>query len=218
MTEAIKDRSYWEDYYRRFPAPFAPTPFAVYVSERYLDDSCSLVDLGCGNGRDAVHLAEICGSVVAVDQCAAELEYLEEHFGGPTLSFICGDITNLTGQADLGDQQFTAVYSRFSLHAVSGAGQRRMISWSRTALVRGGLLFLEFRGTKNELMGVGEPIGDDGCTFRNDGHTRRFVDVDALAAEVAHEGFEILELDERAGFSPTATTDETFARLIARGT
>lgn len=218
MTEAIKDRAYWEDYYKRFPGPFAPSPFAVHVSEKYLDDSSSLVELGCGNGRDAVHLAGTCTSVTAVDQCAAELDYLEEHFGGPTLSFVCGDITDLSDNDAIGDRRFSCVYSRFSLHAVSVAGQHLMISWAQTALALDGLLLLEFRGTENELMGVGEPIGEDGRTFHHDGHTRRFIDVELLATDVTQRGFEILVLDERPGFSPTATTDETFARLIARHT
>lgn len=216
MTEAIKDRTYWEDYYKRFPGPFAPSPFAVHVSEKYLDESCSLVELGCGNGRDAVHLASTCGSVTGIDQCAAELEYLGAQVGGPTLSFVCADITDLSNYEALRGQRFTCAYSRFSLHAVSGVGQSRMITWAHTALAPDGLLLLEFRGTKNELMGVGEPIGDDGRTFHHDGHIRRFIDIDELAADLTQRGFEILMLDERPGFSPTATTDETFARLIAR--
>lgn len=216
MSNAIEERDYWEKYYSKRREPFGPSPFARYVAERHVTKGESIVELGCGNGRDAVFFAKAEMFATAIDQCADEIRFLKRTYGSTALEFLCEDISCLPESLLPGRSTFDNVYSRFSLHAVSDVGQESILTWASKILGDEGQLLLEFRGRRNELFGRGESSAPSGDTFIYEGHSRRFVDADALANDLEGRGFEVLELDERPGFSPTPTTDETFARLVAR--
>lgn len=213
------DAAYWERYYRAHREPGDPSRFARHVAERHLTPGARLLELGCGNGRDAVYLAGRGAHVVAVDRCEPEVAFLAERHGSDTLGFVCADFTRLTGaEGVVALRCFDVIYARFTLHSVARVGQQRVVDGLTDLLDPGGsrLVAFEFRGLRNELLGVGDPVGEDGDTYVHDGHTRRFIDADALADELRSRGFSIVEASEQRGFSPFGDTDETFARIIAR--
>ena len=50
------DYKYWNEYYKKNIAPNEPSKFAKDIL-KYLDSGKKLIELGCGNGRDAMFLA-----------------------------------------------------------------------------------------------------------------------------------------------------------------
>lgn len=218
MTDEFDDHdaAYWERHYAGHPDPGEPSRFARHVAERYLTAGAVLLELGCGNGRDAVYLAGHCAEVVAVDRCAPEIEFLTAHHGTDTLSFVHADFTHLVTEPAVLGRRFDVVYARFTLHSIAAAGQRRVVAMLGDLLEEDGRVAFEFRGLHNELLGVGDPLGDDGDVFVHQGHARRFVDADALAEDLRAAGFTIVEFAERTGFAPWGDDDETYARIIAR--
>ena len=73
---------------------------------------------------------------------------------------------------------------------------------------------IEARSVKGDLYGRGEPAGRD--AFVHDGHYRRFIRLDELAAELEAAGFEIEEAIEKRGLAVFGTDDPVVVRVLAR--
>lgn len=207
------DESYWAKYYKSGAAPHDPSVFAQYVMGKHVHKGHLLMELGCGNGRDAHFFAQNGVNVMAVDQCAAEIDELVKTNGQyHNLRYQAGDFTELADS----DNKFDLIYSRFTLHSVSAEGQQRTLDWCYRNLVTGGLLCIETRGQRNELYGKGEPVAGEPDAFIYDNHYRRFVDYDTFKDEIAATGFAIIEGSEQTGFAPFENTDYHFIRIIAQ--
>jgi tellurite methyltransferase len=211
MTEKIIDnKEYWEKYYAQCREPFRPSLFAEHIL-KYIQPQKKLIELGCGNGRDSVFLAKKGLYVTAVDQCVKEVRYLSEKHGSENISFFAADFTALA------DEEFyDYVYSRFTLHAVSTDGQASVFDWLSRNLAKDGYFFLEVRGRKNELNGLGQAVEGEPHAFIYNDHYRRFLDLTELLLVLEDMGFDVIEGVESKGFSPFEGTDETFIRVIAQ--
>lgn len=53
----MDDKKYWSEYYSTHQKPTGESTFAQFVESR-LDDNKTLIELGCGNGRDSVFFAK----------------------------------------------------------------------------------------------------------------------------------------------------------------
>ncbi len=206
--------SYWERYYAEHGAPEEPSLFAQYVVEKmYVDERQDLVELGCGNGRDARFLAAQGLSVLAIDQCVGEIGNLSNGMThGENLAFKAEDFTELPDYVG----GFDAVYSRFTLHSVKAEDQRRTLQWAERNLRENGRLCIETRGQKNEIYRLGAPVEGEPDAFIYEGHYRRFVDFDGFVEQVSDTGLSIVEAAEDIGFAPFEDTDYHFIRVIAQ--
>lgn len=210
MAERFGD--YWESYYGSGAAPEVPSLFAQFVMEKYAQEGNALVELGCGNGRDARFFAANGVGVTAVDQCVHEIEALESTKGDLSCKFRSGDFTSLADCDDGSD----IIYSRFTLHSVGAKDQTRTLEWCQRNLVDGGILCVETRGQKNEIYRKGSPVqGEDDAFIYND-HYRRFVNFEEFTEEITDIGLTIIESAEQPGFAPFEDTDYHFIRVIAQ--
>ena len=66
VENPIDNRDYWNRYYQDGLCPMDPSPFARYAAT-LVEPGRTLVDLGCGNGRDALYFASLGLSVIAID-------------------------------------------------------------------------------------------------------------------------------------------------------
>jgi len=208
------DKEYWEAFYAKSGLTREPSLFARYCAANLVTPGHRLVEAGCGNGRDAVALANAGASVTAIDQCEQTIARLkEEHAGVARLRFEADDFVRHPYGAD---EPMDAFYSRFTLHAISAAEESVLLGAVIKGLRAGGLILMEFRGRKNELNGLGRPATNEPFVFEYEGHRRRFIDTEALALRLVGAGVDILSCEERPSFSPFQGKDETFARIIGR--
>ncbi|AHB42153.1 Adenylylsulfate kinase [Candidatus Saccharibacteria bacterium RAAC3_TM7_1] len=209
------DEAYWAEYYQSGAAPEEPSRFAQYVVKKFASPGLGVIELGCGNGRDARFFASRQLAVTAVDLCRPEIEAIQQDEEEARLEnpvYEAGDFTRLPEEAS----PFDIVYSRFTLHSVDADGQARTLDWSYRNLAEGGYLCIETRGQKNELYKKGEPVEGELDAFIYDSHYRRFVDFEEFKKEVDAAGFTILEADEDKGYAPFEDTDYHFIRVIAQ--
>lgn len=206
------DKKYWEQFYSKQNAEFAPSLFAEYVVKNVSASGKNVVELGCGNGRDATYFAQNGYNVLAIDQCLSEINVLQDRYSNCTnLTFTCADFTNL--------QQHTSydiVYSRFTLHSVSKEEQNRVVDWTFASLQKGGVFCVEVRGQKNEIYKVGKAVENEKDAYVLNNHYRRFLNFEEFKNELIGKGFSIEFAREGKGFAPFNGTDETFIRIIAR--
>lgn len=212
ITET-RDEAYWSNYYKQGAAPEEPSLFAQHVKNQYLEPGQSLLELGCGNGRDAQFLANQGLKVTAVDQCASEINVLEaQNKENDNIHFETADFTELPDS----ESPYNAIYSRFTLHSVSSEGQKRALGWSARNLVPGGLLCIETRGQKNELFQRGDPVEGEQDAYVYEDHYRRFVKFEDFVRQIAATGFKLLEASEETGYAPYKDTDYHFIRIVAK--
>jgi cyclopropane fatty-acyl-phospholipid synthase-like methyltransferase len=168
-----------------------------------------LLEVGCGNGRDASYFATAPGAeVTAVDVSETAIVSCRERYERPNLSFLTGDI----GAVPDDEGAFDAVYSRFVLHAMTRVEEDAFVEGTARLLRDGGRLFLECRSIKDPLARKGEVISK---TERIFGHYRRFIIADELTEKLRDAGLEITEFTEKAGLAKLGDDDPVVIRLVA---
>lgn len=199
------DKNYWEEYYKNASFESKPSSFAVFLQENY-NPSGSLIELGCGNGRDSMFFGKNDISVLGIDQCSSATNKLNS-LNATNCQFLPRDFTNL----DL-DQKFNTIYSRFTLHSVDEASSIRTINWASKTLLKDGLFAIEVRSANDELFGVGKEIEKD--TWFTDDHARRFVRIDEIKKTLLENGFSISYEKESKGLAVYKDKDPTIIRLV----
>lgn len=210
----MTDRSYWDDFYRSAHSDIeTPSTFAIWCRP-LLATGLRLVELGCGNGRDAVFFAHEGMDVVGCDQSEIAIQSLcSKPYSRCAYrpAFVIGDFSRLQ------DGRFGAidvVYSRFTLHAVTQDEASAALSWAARNLKPHGHLLIEVRSVKGDLYGKGEPRERDAFVYN--GHYRRFVRMEELSAELQSLGFLIETAIESAGLAVHKNDDPVVIRIVAR--
>lgn len=203
-----KDRKYWSNFYKDNKIPFEPSLFAKFCLKKYFTDKKNLLELGCGNGRDALFFADNGIKTTALDICLEEINYLKSHYAKNNLQFLHHDFTNFKSV-----EKYDVVYSRFTLHSINKEQEKNLLPLVYEVLRKDGLFCIEARGIKNSLYGLGKASFDG---FIYDGHFRRFLDLEELKLKLEKLGFNILFAKENKGYAPFKEKDDFFIRIIAR--
>ena len=199
------DIEYWENYYKEKKMVTKPSSFAKFLTSNYKLDG-NIIELGCGNGRDAVHFAKEGLDIVGVDQCQVAIDELNK-MGIPNTKFILDDFTNLGFS-----KEYHNIYSRFTLHSIDSESELRTIKWASKVL-NGGVFALEVRSVKDDLFGQGKRIAKN--TWFTD-HARRFIDFDEIKETLIKNSFSIVYEEEGRGLALYKNEDPVVIRIIAR--
>lgn len=205
------DKNYWHNIYSRQSEGEMPSLFAKYVAETLDIEEKTLVELGCGNGRDAIFFANANAQVTAIDQCENIIELLDSRFKKvDNLHFICQDFTSLDE-----NEKYDIIYSRFTIHSISKEQEIKVVNWAYRNLNANGKLCIEVRGQKNEIYKVGEPVAGEPDAFILNDHYRRFINFESFCKELEGIGYRLDFAKEQKGFAPYNGDDETYIRIIA---
>lgn len=205
------DKNYWENIYAKQNKEFFPSLFAQYVVKQFDIKGKHLVELGCGNGRDALYFAREEARVLAIDQCENAFELMKYRCNKiENIEFLCADFTMLDKLP-----QHDIVYSRFTLHSISLEEELRVVKWAYHNLHPSGKFCIEVRGQKNEIFGLGTPVDGEKDAFIYNDHYRRFLNFDDFCNTLKSIGFKIEFAAEEKGFAPYNGDDETYIRVIA---
>lgn len=206
----IDDTSYWEEFYSNSNTDIeAPSLFAeALVKENHLNDGKTVLELGCGNGRDSIYFSRNGLKVTAIDASKTAIDKLISR--KTDVLFVCDDFIS---SPTLYKTQYDYCYSRFTLHAISEKQQRELFSNIYYALAEQGKFFIEVRSIYDDLCGKGERVGE--FEYIYNGHYRRFLKKEALIDEIKKSGFIIEYVEEKTGFAPHREEDPVIIRLIA---
>lgn len=205
------DKNYWRSIYSKQSEGEQPSLFARKIVETLEIEGKKVIELGCGNGRDAIFFANANAIVTAIDQCDNIIELLDHRFQKVgNLQFKCLDFTNLDNSA-----KYDIVYSRFTLHSISKEQEKAVLQWTYLNLNPNGKLCIEVRGQKNEIFHIGLPVDGEPDAFILNDHYRRFIQFENFCEDLRNLGFHIDYAKEQKGFAPYNGADETFIRIIA---
>ncbi len=200
-------RKFWESYYRVNREPIIPTTFAKFAQDfMELNSSKSILDLGCGNGRDTVYFAQNGLKATGIDQIEEEMNYLNTFYANENLKFLTADFNALEI-----DDQFDYIYSRFSWHTLNLNQEASLITWLTKHLKHGGKLFLEDRSLKDRRLQVSRRLSADE-NFLN--YYRRYLDKDKLLTSLEEAGLTIEYQTESTGLASHRGEDPVIIRII----
>jgi len=218
FVDKLIEKRYWQVYYRRNPLPAEPSQFSSfalnYIDTNYRSthDNISLVELGCGNGRDSIYFACNHMYVTGIDQVSEEISFLNDKYGGiyPNLEFTVGDFTaSLTTEQH--DGEYDVIYSRFTWHSITESAEERLLSLIECSLKPDGLLFIEARSINDNLFEQGTIISKN---ERITDHYRRFMDLELFLPKLNKHKLRVLEQTESTGLAVCGNEDPVIIRLV----
>lgn len=204
------DKEYWDKFYKDHSSRddiSDCSSFASFCCDNFFNKTPKIiVDLGCGNARDAKHFARK-HLVYGIDQSIDEevvnsnksslLKLVEQDFVHDEYNFNeCIDV----------------FYSRFTIHSITKEDQKELLPKVYNFLDSGGLFCIEVRTTKDPKFGVGKHVCD--TTYFNDGHTRRFIDSQEFLKEVLSLGFKLKYFNEQDNLSVYKDDNPVLMRII----
>jgi tellurite methyltransferase len=187
-TVSERDNGYWDEYYAKSNVPDNPSSFAQLVIDK-IDATKTLVELGCGNGRDSFFFGRNHIHTMALDLSQAAIDH-NASFKHENVEFKVADFTKLENDfaANIG-----SIYSRFTLHSIDHESYLSTLDWCAASLKDGGKLYLEARTTNDPLFGQGEKVGHNEFVTT---HYRRFMEIKEVMADLEKRGFELIYATE----------------------
>jgi tellurite methyltransferase len=174
----------------------------------------AVVEIGCGNGRDASFFAAQGRSVFAVDRSPAAIRLVNEmayreclqhlHAVAVGVEELANSLKSRDVRSLLGDRE-VAVYARFFLHVIVADAQETFFDWLRAFLREGEHCFLEYRAA--DLSANEYEFG---------AHYRRPISSDDLAMYCTSAGFEVVSSAESCEFAPYREERPLVGRTVVR--
>lgn len=205
-----RDTSYWNNFYSKTNDLDKPSLFAETVMKK-LDKGKSLLDLGCGNGRDSLYFMSHGMKVTAVDASDMIINQLTEKYKGMPIEFICDDFVCAE---TIYQRQYDYCYSRFSLHAINEEQEERLVKNIYDSLCQNGRFFIEVRSINDDIYGKGKCVGRNSYIYN--GHFRRFIVKEELLDLLSRTGFRVEYAEEKRGFAPLGNDDPPIIRVIVK--
>lgn len=204
-----RDVDYWNSYYaKKLTEIQSPSDFARTVIS-YLEPGKSLIDLGCGNGRDSIYFLNHHLNVTGIDvseEAISQLNQLKLKNG----NFVCDDFVSSKA---LYQVQYDYIYSRWTMHAISEQQEDELLGNARDALKEGGLFLIEARSVRDSLYGKGTCVGKHAFIYNS--HFRRFMEKEVFARKLENHGFRVISVEEGENFSKTETSNPMLVRIVA---
>lgn len=120
------NKKYWKKFYKNKHI-ITPTSFAKFIA-KYLKNNFpiynSIIDLGCGNGRDTYYFGKKGYNIVGID--SANLPKNKQN-----TKFKKIDLNKLI----LNDNNYDIVYSRFFIHAITNKEIEKILKWTKNLFI-----------------------------------------------------------------------------------
>lgn len=210
------DSEYWNSYYQQHGRDGGInecSTFAKFCLNKFFHrKGLNIIELGSGNGRDAIYFAQHKINTVALDQSTAGIDIKKASLRDEPIQYLHSEAADFV-QADYSKYgDIDAFYSRFTIHSITKDDEQVLLPKIYHALNNNGLLCIEVRTTKDPLYGVGESCGDN--TFITDDHKRRFIDSQDFLSTVLTLGFNLLYFTEEDNLSIYKGDNPVLMRIV----
>ncbi|WP_028547141.1 class I SAM-dependent methyltransferase [Paenibacillus taiwanensis] len=204
------DYSYWDNYYTKAEASNEPTKFATDILS-VLEKGKTLIELGCGNGRDSLFFAANDIRVIAIDQSKNAISKLQSNYANENIQFAAKDFIRSNV---LKTNNYDYVYSRFTLHSITEEEEDILLNNVYNSMKTGGQFFIEARSIKDEIYGLGKQVGKNSYYYNE--HYRRFIVLDELVQKLQLIGFQISSMVEGNNYAVYKDENPVVIRVIAK--
>jgi len=211
------DKNFWNKYYKNHGQDkgiIIQSSFSEFCEEKFFfKKKLNIVELGSGNGRDAIFFAQQEHKVIALDQSTTAIDFERTKVSSNVNSNLLAIASDFVKDDFNFDLVADAFYSRFTLHAISKEDEDYLLPKVYNALDDNGLFCIEVRTTKDPLYGVGKYCGDN--IYLTD-HKRRFIDSDEFIKTILKIGFKIVYFTEEDNLSIYKEDNPVLMRIILK--
>ena len=202
-----KKDNYWNKFYKKFNL-INPSPFAKFILKK-IKKKNFLLEVGCGNGRDTFYFIKNKIKCHAYD--ISETAIKKNRIFSKKVFYI-KNICKI--QKKLKREFYDYIYARFFLHTINNNEQNYFFLNCKKILKKNGLIYLEFRTTKDNLFNKGKKISK---YERITDHYRRFIDPNKLRNEVIKKfNFKIVYFKSSNKFAVYKNDKPHVCRLILK--
>lgn len=203
-------KDYWDSFYDRAHPAYNPSPFAQFIQGRF-PNQLNLIDVGCGNGRDAFFFSQHRERVVGIDASTtaiANCDRIKQIRGFRNVEFavadvdVVQDLQALFGRLGLSSGN-CLFYARFFLHAINSETQNVFLDFFAARMTPNCIMCLEFRTAEDQ----------DGYKVFGD-HYRRFIDPHRLSSQAAQRNLKTEYFNHGKGLAVYGAEDPYIARLV----
>jgi SAM-dependent methyltransferase len=211
------DKEYWENYYKHHSKDKGisrHSSFSEFCLNTYFhDNKLNIVEIGSGNGRDAIYFANYGHKVHAIDQSKVDIDLERNKISDDVRKNLVPVSEDFISIKFDYAKPINVFYSRFTLHAITKQDQDILLPKIYNSLAKDGLLCIEVRTTNDPFFGVGKDCGDN--TFLTD-HKRRFIDSQVFLKQMLSLGFVLLYFTEEDNLSVYKGDNPVLMRIILK--
>lgn len=176
-----KNSKYWDEYYNKKNLTLPNSDFSKFALT-YIKPNSSLIDIGCGDGRDSLFFAKNNIKTLGIDFSKVSISKNKIY----EIDFLKFKRQNLIDIQKL-TKSFEYAYCRFILHAISYEIQEQIFLWmSKNILDK---IFIETR------------IADTKIDPKKYNHYRRDFTKEEILKSLEEHGFNIIYSKESRSFS-----------------
>ena len=170
------NKNYWEKIYSKKKQLRQPSNFAKFIYKKFLRKrkKPKLIDIGCGNARDAFFFYKKKIKVTGIDRSSkailSNIRYANK-LNFKNINFKKLDINKKT---ILKNNQYDYIYLRFFVHTIPQSSQKRLFELiKRISKKNKSLVLIEFRTDKDPLKEKGKVLSNNETINT---HYRRFIE------------------------------------------
>lgn len=207
----MNNSSYWNSYYSGGnKKPSLPSQFAAFIAGEIRNEQIgTIIDIGCGNGRDAIFFARHGFPVLGLDASEEAITFCKTQAKELNASFLVSDINDQSLPTQLEQiipsDNLPFLYSRFFLHAIDEDAEKSFIQLAAKICPKNARFALEFRTTRDRQQ-----------PKETDAHYRRYIEPLDFVANAIASGFSLEYFVEGFGFAKFGADDAYVARVILR--
>lgn len=215
LVSEKENLTYWNEFYKKFNLDEAST-FCRYINAQ-INKNTTIVDIGCGTGRDTRTFAKSGYQVVGIDRAeeaiAKNNNYIKKIEGNHLISFKVIDISNEdelsmflndTAESAVLRGNQLLIYTRFFLHSINKETEEILLRIISNCLNTGDMFAAEFRTKEDKHRDK----------FYSD-HYRRYIDSDLLVHELEQNyQFKVIQYSKGTGYSIYKNEDPYLARIF----
>ncbi len=162
--------NYWDNFYIK-KNKIKESSFARFVLNKVRKGRVkkSLIDIGCGNGRDSIFFSKNNFHVTGIDisQKAIKKNLL---FKNKNLNFIRFDI-----EKNKTSKKFDIIYCRFFLHTINENGENKLLHLIKKMKKKNSVICFEFRNLKDQIFKKYKKRKHNQIVEFEKGHYRRMI-------------------------------------------
>ena len=203
------NKDYWNKFYSGADSKLLiPSQFGAFIAMEYLGKLQTVIDIGCGNGRDSIFFGSLGFNVVGIDASKNAIEQIKKNIAFNT-KFLVGDISdkNLKDKLKkiISISGIKLIYSRFFLHAITENQELDFWSLINKISKKGDCMALEFRTEKDKKLTKSTPD-----------HYRRFVSTSKVISKALNIGYTCEYQVEGFGYAKYKNDDAYVSRLLLK--
>lgn len=204
---------YWDNFYQKKIRISKPSSFAKFIVKK-LKKNKTLLDIGCGNGRDTFYFNKKGLNVVGLEKSKIAVKNNKKLLAEKKIKNIDFFNINISSKKFQNLKKFDYVYLRFVIHAISQKIENKLLKNLSKITKKNSIVFFEFRTTKDQLFKKGKILSK---YERHTNHYRRFIEFDDFITTLNKlNNFKILYKTEKKGLAKYKNDNPVLGRIILK--